>query len=63
MFGWFGQAVITSLSMTADHVAAFGTFPFFCFFGQELIHALFFYEVQIIDHAYVILPVTLIEVL
>ena len=63
MFGRFGQAVVTSFSMTADYVAAFGTFPFFRFFGQELVHALFFYEIQIIDHAYVILPVTLIEAL
>jgi hypothetical protein len=62
-FGWFGQAVVTSLGMTADHVATFGTLPFFGFFGQKLIHALFFYEIQIIDHAYVIFPVTLIEAL
>lgn len=49
--------------MTADYVAAFQTFPFFRFFGQELVHALFFDEIQIIDHAYVILLVTLIEAL
>jgi hypothetical protein len=59
-FRWFRQTVKTSLSMTADYVAAFRTFPFFRFFGQELVHALFFYEIQIIDHAYVILLVTLI---
>jgi hypothetical protein len=62
-FGRFGQAVIASLSMTADYVAAFRTFPFFRFFGQKLVHALFFYEIQIIYHTYVILPVTLIEAL
>jgi len=62
-FGWFGQTVITGLRVTADYVAAFGTFPFFRFFCQELIHALFFYEIQVIDHAYVILPVALIEAL
>jgi hypothetical protein len=62
-FRRFGQAIITNLSMTADYIAAFRTFPFCCFFGQELVHPLFFHEIQIIDHAYVILLVTLIEAL
>ena len=47
-------AAMADAVMTAYHPAAFRTFPFFFFPGQELYHTVFFHIIQVLNHAHMI---------